>query len=411
MKTDGVRSARGTIAAIVLVVAGLALAWLCFRTAVGQLLPPTSAVALAVEPRDGDAVLDKAVAGLVQAGEPLDARTFELVRQQAAERPLDARPYLILSQRALAAGDRSRAVSLLEAGQRLDPRERLIHILLLDRYLRDGDIGKSAQQFSVLSRLVNEANSPIAQALVLMAGDPNTLPAVRRTLAQDSELESKVLVTLARGDAEPSRIFDLASPAAIAQAGVSGNWGPELVGRLVQKGRFGEAREIWQRIYGVPDQAATTPIFNPRFQTVTASAPFNWTFAAGSLGVADPKQEGLFVEYYGRDTGDLAKQTILLKPGRYRFVFAAEGTKADTESRLFWQIVCASDGAKTLLNASVTPLPDGRTVANSFAIPAGCPAQTLRLFGQAGEFPDEVNTTIRNLAIRPLSGSQPASGS
>lgn len=406
MRSDGLRSGRGLVSALLLGLAGVALGWLCFRTAIVRVLPPASPLIVQFAPHDPDVVFGKAAVSLIQPRATLSPAMLDEVRHAAAAAPLDARPYLILGRHELAS-DPDRATATLEAGQRLDPRQRFIHAFLLERYLRSAQYDKAAEQFSVLARLVGATQQPIAKAVALMSAVPAMREPVRRTLATDPRLEQAVLTMLAQGDAEPASIFGLASPTAFAHAGDKDGWGSALVARLVASGRYDDAHRIWQRIYHLSDAEVAAPIFNAGFAKSPASPPFNWDLVAGSLGAADPRGGSLAVDYYGRDTGDLASQLLLLAPGRYQFSFAVEGGKSDAASRLSWVLTCASGSKAGLMNAAVVASPNARRIVADLTVPTNCPAQVLTLHGEAGEFPTPVDTSIRDLALRPASGARP----
>jgi cytochrome c-type biogenesis protein CcmH/NrfG len=407
MRNEGLLSVRGLVSIVALVVAGLALAWLCVRTAIVGVLPPNAPVVLRLAPHDPDVVLGRATAVLARPRSRLDAGTLAAVGRAAAVAPLDARPFLLIGRQQLLEGKSDRAVKSLEAGQRLNPRNRFIHLLLVEHYLLANRYGDAAAQLSVLARLINAAQPVIATAMARMLVEPDMQDAVRRALKTDPRLERAVLVALAKNNSEPDTIFALASPTALADAGAPESWGPVLVSRLVTAGRFQAARAVWQKVYKLPQEAVARPVFNPTFRRVAASPPFDWTLTAGSLGAADPRRGTLAVDYYGRESGDLASQLLVLAPGRYQLAFTAEGGKPDGASRLFWTIACAGDGKPVLTNVAVPASPRIQRAASAFTVPAGCPAQTLTLRGEAAEFPSSLNLTIGGVAIRPLAETKP----
>lgn len=408
--SEGIRSPRGIVAATILAVLGLALAWLCITTTMVEVLPPAGPAPGGLTSDTPDTVLAKASTALVRQRGHLDAATFAAVRRAAAKAPLDARPYLILGHQLLLDGEPKRALATLEAGQRLDPRQRLIHLLLLDRYLRAARYTDAGVQFSVLARLMSGTQVSIATALAQMSQAPETGDAVRRTLASDPKLERGVLIALARSTTPPAAIFTLASPAARTDASSKDSWGPVLVARLASHGDFAAARRVWVQVYHLPETAIAAPIFDAKFAESPASPPFNWTLTAGNIGAADIRNGALAIDYYGRDNGELASQLLVLGPGRYRFSFVVDPGKTDTVSRLLWTLTCAG-GAKTILmNVPVTATASRRRIATDIALPVGCPAQTLQLVGEAGDFPAPIVVTIRDLAIAPQStatGSRP----
>lgn len=407
-------SPRGLASALVLAIAGLALAWLCLRTTIVGTLPATAPVVKSVAPDNADVVLTRATLRLAQrpnliGGTPrgFDPATLAAVRRAAAIAPLDARYFLILGYQQLAEGQQAKGIKTLEAGQRLDPRNRIIHLVLLERYLLTNRFVEAGQQMSVLSRLVSAVQPMMASAMAQMMIQPDMRNAARQALRTDPILERSVLTTLARGDNAPADIFNLASPAGIADAGQPDSWGPVLVSRLVATDRFQTARAIWQRVYGLSTAAVAAPVFNPSFAASPASAPFNWTLAASGLGAADPRNGALEIDYYGRDSGDLASQMIVLSPKRYTISFAAEGGKPDSASHLFWTVACAGAQKIVLANIPVPVGPGLRRARGMFTVPADCSAQTLTLRAEAGEFPAPIALTIKDLVLRPSTEATP----
>lgn len=406
-RRGGLHSVRGFASAAILVVAGVSVGWLSFQAAMVRTLPATAPAILRFAPGYPDAVLARTATMLVAQRGILDAPTLDAVRRAAAAAPLDARAYLILGHQQLLDRMPGRAVATLEAGQRLDPRQRLIHLLLLDRYLRTARYADAAAQFSVLARILSATQPSIATAMAKMTMAPETRAAVRQTLSTDPALERGVLIALARSDTAPAAIFALASPAARADARSPESWGPILVNRLVDRGRYPLARSVWQRVYGLSPVQAAALITNAGFRKTSAAPPFDWTLTANGLGAADLRNGSLVVDYYGRDSGDLARQLLVLQPGRYRFAFTVDPGKTDAATKLYWSVACgtaAPGDRNTLMTVPVTPTAKPHRVTAELVVPAGCPAQMLTLRGETGDFPSPLGVTLRDLDLRPLSG-------
>lgn len=400
MKSKVPSRARGMVTALVIAVIGVAIAWACIRSAMVRLLPPATRALATLAPHDPDLILTRAAAALVRQRGILSPETLAAVRRASQDAPLAANAFVILGHQQLLDGQPQRAVKTLEAGQRLNPRNSLVHLLLLDRYLRTGRYADAAAQFSVASRLVGPAQGAIATALAQMSLNPDTSDAVRRTLQTDPGLERAVLATLSKSQTAPATIFALASPAARRDAGSEGNWGPILINRLIEEQRFAAARSVWQKIYRIPAAQTGAPIFDAGFKEVPASAPFNWTLTAGSLGAADMRDGTLSINYYGRENGDLAKQLLVLAPGSYRLAFTVEGSKTGTGPSLAWTLKCVTGGKAELLNVAATAAGTPNRIAAAFTVPVGCPAQQLTLIGNGGEFPAPITLTLRDLDLR-----------
>jgi hypothetical protein len=406
MKAEGLFTPRGIVSVIVLAAVAVWIGWLCVRSAMVESLPAASPTLAQLEPRHPNVVLGKAVVALVKQRGVLDTAALAAVRRAAVAAPLDARPFLILGHQQLLDGEGRRAVATLEAGQRLDPRQRLIHLLLLDRYLRTGRYSDAAAQFSVAARLVGQAQGPIAIAMARMSLAPETRDAVRRTLQSDPALERAVLVTLAKSDTPPTAIFALASPTAKRDAGAGGSWGPVLIARLVEHRSYATARSVWQTVYRVSGSQAAAPLFDQALQELPASPPFNWSLAAGKMGAADIQNGSLSISYYGRDNGELASQLLVLRPGAYRFGFTVDGSKTAAGPSLTWALHCTNGAKSELMNTAVVGTGTRHRVAASFTVPSNCPAQQLTLTGNAGDFPAPLNVALRDLDMRPAAEGQ-----
>lgn len=407
----GLKTPRTIVSIAVLISVGASVGWLSIEAAMIRSLPATPAGSLRFVPNNPEAILRRATTMLVANRGILDTNTLDAVRRAAAVAPLDARAYLIIGHQQLLDHTPERAVATLEAGQRLDPRQRLIHLLLLDRYLRTARYADAAAQFSVLARLLGVTQPAIATAMAKMSIAPETRAAIRRTLRTDPALERGVLLALAKSDTTPSVIFALASPTAHADARNPASWGPALVDRLVTRGQYSAARLVWQRIYGLSPAVAAMPIVNPTFHKISPLPPFDWTLIASGLGAADIRNDALSIDYYGRDSGELARQLLVLDPGRYRFAFTIDPGKMDNTSKLFWSLVCgttnATDDREQLMNVAVTATARPRRIDTDVVIPSDCPAQTLRLRGEAADFPAPIALTLRDLDLRLLSEVKP----
>lgn len=407
MRNKVLFTARGLSSAAVLVLAGLAIAWLCVRTAVVAALPPGTPAVVQIAPNSPDAILETATLDLVRRRGLLDAATLAAVRRAALAAPLDARAFLILGHQQLLDGRPIAARATLEAGERLDPRQRLIHLLLADRYLRTDRFDDAAEQFSLLARLVGSARGPIADAMAKMSLTPETREAMRRTLGTDPRLEREVLVALARSNTAPDALFALASPAAQRDAHNTDSWGPALVARLIDQRQYDAARQVWRRVYRPSASDVGATIVNAQFRREPISSMFDWKLTGSGMGAADIRNASLAVDYYGRDNGDLASQLLVLRPGRYRFGFIVDPGKTDTSPHLFWTLACAPDGRTALMDVPVTATATQRRVGADVVVPAGCPAQTLRLRGESAEFPTQTSVTLRDLTLQPLAGGRP----
>lgn len=385
--------------ALALSFAVLAVAWLVLRASIVEIMPPGDPSAARLSPNAPDVVLDRAMMEFLTKRGTLSKATTAQAERAAQRAPLDARPYLFAGARDILRGQGAQAVRVLEAGRRLDGRERWIHLLLLDRYLRAGRYTDAVTEFAVLNRLVSGAQAPILAELVRMTLRPSTRDAVRRTLAHDPALESDLLIRLARSNPDPQLLWQLASPAARVAAGRPDGWGQALVETLVDRRQYLTARATWVTLFRVPPAAAGALLYNPAFQASRGSPPFAWQFASGTIGAADPRNGQLEIDYYGRDDGVLASQLLMLTPGRYRLAYGLAGGGG---AGLSWTLSCAEQGAAAPFAQMPVPAATSqlRRITAEFTVPvSGCAAQWLRLTGATAEFPNPLNVTLSGLDL------------
>lgn len=400
------RTPAGLTLAALLIIAAAFVGWLVVRATAVEMLSGPSVRAGAIVAGQPTVALGTAMGGFVANRGSIPRQALPSVRAAAAQLPLDARPYLFIGSDYLRAGKSDLAAKTFEAGRRLDPRQRWIHILLLDHYLRAGRYPEAADEFAVLSRLVGGAQGPIATALAQMTIAPQTRDAARLTLRQDVGLERAVLTSLASTGVEPAVIFGMASPAALATANLPGSWGGVLIDRLVSKQRYRLAHSVWQRINRLNDRQVGSLIYDLGLQGLPGKPPFNWMTVSNNVAAVDMQSGKFEVNYYGRDNGNLITQLLLLPPGTYRFGFFVSGVQQGAEPVMVWAFTCENQPDRTIASIPV-PLTNARSrrVAATVTVPAGCPAQRLRLSGLAGEFPQPVTATIERLQLEKATAS------
>ena len=206
----------------------------------------------------------------------------------------------------------------------------------------------------------------------------------RRFLADAPEMRDPVLLALARDPANSSLVLSLA-PAPVTEPPFP-EWQTTLLGTLVTAGKVGEAERVWARLSGVDRKPL---LVNPQFSPQSLPPPFAWTIGSGSAGVAEIRPGGgLDLIYYGREPFDLARQLLVLAPGRYRLTSRAQG--ADSGDMVTWKITC-------LDNRPLSQVQLGQT--GMFAVPQNCAGQNLILAAIPTDPARTVEATVTAVAI------------
>lgn len=388
---------RNTFTRVTVIMAVLGIAFLALRATMVQVLPASMLTGNRLA-GDSTAVFFDIARQAVLGGTVEDL--LPRSRSAAVQQPLAEEPFLLAASAALRRGDTSAADRLLAQAIRREPRLRQARLMLLERYSRQGDVAAMTDQLIVLSRLMPDANELLVATVAQLVSDPGTRASTVRAL-QGNPLVDRVLAYLTTANADPDIVLALAQARSIEQSSGTLDWQARLIANLVAAGDYSRANAIWRQF--TPEAAADRErlLYNPRFADAPGVPPFNWTLANGDIGVAERTRDGaLEVTYFGRESGPLASQLLMLPAGRYTLALVSEGRKPDGAGELAWNVTCAgSDEPFTTLainDTGETP----RRIRHSLTVPsAACAAQWLRLEGTAKEFPRSRTVRIRDLSL------------
>lgn len=378
--------------------------WVVKTSAADAMLRQRPAVAAAIAPNNPGPDLAMALAELDVGAGTVSEAVLRNATAALDDAPLAAEPLLVAGLSAMSAGRTAQGEALLEEARRRNPRLRQARLFLLDRYLRSNRLEQAALELSAIRRLVPGVSEVLAPQLARMIQDERTGASLIRVLRGDPALQQAVLGSLAASGGDPDLIMRIAAAAPPAAATPEGlQWQRQLLSALIERRDFARALGLWRRFGGLPEGAPEKAVHDGRFQRLPGAVPFNWSFYSGSAGIAEvARTPGLDVQYFGREGADLAVQLMVLRPGRYRLRFRAEGSAKGDDSRVAWRVFCGGDSENALLDLplrDITAAP--RAVTGEFTVPQGCGGQWLRLQGVAGEFPGTQTLTIGDVAVVP----------
>jgi hypothetical protein len=397
-------SPGGALKLLLALAAGLYLAWWVVRTSVvGVFVQDNPFIAARADPGHPRVRLELALDDFEVRGGRVRPADQEAALHALGDAPLATEPFFLAGVAALAHGDNEDGDRLLSEARRRDPRFRMARLLLLDRYLIEGRTAEAVSEMAALNRLIGGAEQVITPELARLALDPRTSASLIPMLRREPQLQEAILERLADSGAKPELIVQIASDGGTLRGGER-LWQDKMLSNMVKAGDLGPALLLWRRFAGIGENGETKGLYDGRFQGLPGPRPFNWDLSNGPAGVADRVRNiGLQVDYYGRQDGELASQLLMLAPGRYRMQFEADGDATGQNSRLVWMISCQS--GLSLLQWPVTGVASSpRRFSTSFAIPAGCPAQWLKLHGSSGDVAADQSANFKNMAIMPEPG-------
>ena len=329
------------------------------------------------------------IAKAAREGATVPATTFDAVWNAARSSPLSPEPFLVRGVQQQWSGNRSEALQAFLAAERRDPRSLPAHFFLADHFFRAGDANRGLIEAAALARLAPNGIPSAAPYLAAYAKQRSTWPQLRKIFDRNPSLAAAALATLANDPANADAIMALAGP----EQRISGAaWFQILLMKLIEAQQYERAHEFWLT---VTRQPTAQTLHDPQFADSISPPPFNWELTSSSVGLAERQPGGrLHVMFYGQQDGLLARQLILLQPGRYRMSMSVTGA-GDKRGALNWSLRCNP----LQVPFAAIPLDVASARPWQFDVPTGCGAQWLELSGVSGEVPQQLDVGISRLKL------------
>jgi hypothetical protein len=219
---------------------------------------------------------------------------------------------------------------------------------------------------------------------------------MRALFASEPSIRTAVLSSLAQDPANLSLVLELGGTGDAANA----PWLGAMIRTLVEHRQYAQARALWAKTAGIGQSATLGLLFDPNFSDSAALPPFNWELTSSTLGLAERRSGRLQAIYYGQEEGVLARQLLVLAPGRFRFAAPARGAAETGEgSALMWTVRCAD--AKSGDPLASAPASVGGL---DFTVPQSCAAQWLELVGRSSDTGREIELAIGPASMARVSG-------
>ncbi len=354
--------------------------------ALGDSDPDTAVAIWPAHPAANIALASREIASASGAGRAIDPETFAQLEQAARAAPIEPQPFVVAGIRAQLDGQQGGAEKAFEAARLRDPRSLPARYFLATSKLQRGDV-EGLRDVAALARLSPGGTTSIAPYLAAFVQQQRAWGPIRAMFRDNPSVRDVVLSSLAT-DPDNLRLVlvlgDTVDPA-------KGPWLQTMIGTLIAARQYDRAKVLWERTAGIPAGARPAGLFDPDFRNASALPPFNWQLTSSSLGLAERRSGRLQIIFYGQDSGLLARQLLLLAPGRYRLAASATGGKGSDS--LFWHVRCDGPSPSELGRAPI------RQGGVTFEVPGNCPAQWLELNGRASDFGREVETAIGPLSL------------
>lgn len=324
--------------------------------------------------------------------------TLDQISQLLRRAPLSDGAMGMAGFAALNAGALGDAARRFSEAIRRNPRNEAARIWLADRAMTAGDAAQAIAHLESLMRLDRERTEIWLRALATVANSPTGLAALEAHIRASDPVPGWAPQLIARLNASPALSLETLTPlnrlTSQTQAG--------FLQRVDAERGTKAAYQAWRAFSFEEGAGAVDWPYDPLFQSMPGSAPFNWSLRNNLAEFA--QGGGLEVTYLGRGVAPYADQVMLLDPGRYRFEARLSGEGSANGGGFAWQMSCKAPSI-SLGKVDIHDLgPANRVYSFDFSVPdTACDAQVLILRGAPGEFPVRARAKIESVAIKRLS--------
>lgn len=400
----GVRSLV-RIGAVLLVAAGVF--WLVLAITVASVVKRQNAdLALSWWPWDSDAQALVAYRLVTSETTPqARARALELSRSALARSPVNVAAARTLGFVTGLAGDEEMSERWLVHGQSLSRRDVPVQLALLELEVRRDNIPAVLRHYDRALRVSSDTHQTLLPILVGASADPAVTRALLPVLERGPLWRNAFAEHLALGT-NPATMATIIPYLGLDRGD---DWQRSLIQsllrRMVQQGGYEQAFGAYRQF--VAD--ASPGIRNGDFESEDPGLqPFDWQLATDSnLGAFREPREGhgtvLSLIAANARGGDVARQLVLLSPGRYVLSATGGDVAGDAITRPALALTCAGeDGAR--LTELILPTADasGASASRAFAVPAvACRAQWLSVTARSGLDGGRSAPWVDSISVRP----------
>lgn len=325
-------------------------------------------------PYDTGAARSKAALAFVRSG---PASAVGYARRAILSDPVAAQAVSILGRAELYSQQLPEARKAFQVSGQLGWRDAMTQIYWLDQALQDGDHRVAAERLDALLRQApDDENRDRFLAAVAATPEGRAALAERLKLAPPWALQMVLYLKDLPSEALLQRVdlmrrtgkgvWDCASTEVLAQ-------------KLISLNLYDQAQDVWALNCGSAGSLVYDGGFE-KFDMLKPAAGFAWQMSdRGDVEIAVVKDAG------GRQSLDLqvnaarslavARQLIVLRPGRYRLTWRTPGTPIAQARQMQVSLACTLDLSQAVAGNAVSGKAD--TWSQDFAVDAQCPARQL----------------------------------
>lgn len=328
---------------------------------------------------------------------PLPADAAKIYQRAHLLDPLDPLPFVAAARMAHDAGQPNRAIALLEAAMRIDPRSYLTRYQLMREYLEAGRIEAGIGLIVKTANFRADQDQIFLPALAAAQILPHGRLMLLKTLRPFPAVRDRLILFASQTDGLEGLLAFL-----LKNAGTDPVTLRNVIETVSRRGKYAMAYSMWRNF--APAAANRGYPFDQALIGIAAPAPFGWQLITDAEVNAQFPREGkagLQAQFFGASETNIMQQVMLAPPGRYRFIvtgIAGSGAAGKFE----WNINCI-DGSN--LPATIdfeAEKPGSATHAVDFEILSGCTAQRIVLSAKPADNGADFEMRFTHVIIQPI---------
>jgi tetratricopeptide (TPR) repeat protein len=400
------KGGRG-VAAWAVAIASPLIAYLIVKAAAASLSTATALLVAPLPPADPAPSL-KSLGRLAQLPTlKVSKTTLRQAEDGLAGLPLAFEPFYIAARAAEQAGDRNRAIALMEEARHRRPSYPALRMQLMVYYTQAGRFREAMSEVDFVLRRNDELRPALIPEMTKLMADPRGREALALILAGNPPWSPDFYSAAAARKVTAAEARDLYRRVKALKPGDDLTAERQLILEAqAGSGDYAAARNTWLASLPSGQRSGNERLFDGDFRGIRAPGPFSWQFNDQDVGRAEPSKDGqrtyLDVAYFGGRALTLAEQVLALAPGRYTLRAVARSGNGISSGRLYWRLSCLPAKNQIALLDLTPAVAANRRFSTAFTVPAsGCPGQSLTFQAEPGDIASGVGLEVSDMEIIP----------
>lgn len=392
--------------ALLVLVFAVSAIWLTVAVGAASLLRFSQPdIALRFLPVDARA---RTAAAEVMLGEPARMAEAKALALGALRRdPTVVAAWRTLGLVAAASGRNAEAAAHFRTAERMSRRDSATQLWLIEERVRNDDVVGALRHYDIALRSSVRVQAVLIPVLLSATAEPALTRPLADLLAREPDWSAAYYRPLLRPPWNGTGAAALVEQVRHRNPQADLSELQRLPTLLAENGDYGGAVRAY-RVLARP--GATEPILrNGGFERGNLFPLLEWELASTSNLRAEPGPvdgavgtAGLRIHGEFGASGVVARQLLMLGPGRYRLRSVRGSESGRIPDRLAWRIVCA-EADDLILEQDILPRePAPRTMQAAFQVSGDCPAQWLILEAAAVDAPGGAEAWVDSVTIEPL---------